>query len=65
MQTYRVGGMTCDGCVKAVTRAIQRLDPDAAVSVDLANGKVDVDGTLAKDAVRRAVEGAGFSVETA
>jgi copper chaperone len=62
MQTYRVGGMTCDGCVKAVTRAIQRLDPGAAVTVDLANGKVDVDGTLAKDAVQRAVEGAGFTV---
>jgi copper chaperone len=63
-QTYRVGGMTCGGCVSAVTRAIRRLDPEAAVAVDLAAGKVSVGGALAKDAVQRAVEDAGFTFET-
>jgi copper chaperone len=63
MQTYRVGGISCDGCVKAVTRAFRRLDPGAAIAVDLAAGKVSVDGTLAKDAVQRALEAAGFSFE--
>ncbi len=62
-QTYRVGGMTCSACVAAVTRAIQHLDPQAQVAVDLAGGKVSVGGALARDAVRRAVEAAGFSVE--
>lgn len=62
-EIYRVGGMTCDGCVRAVTKAIQRLDPVARVSVDLAAGKVSVDGGLAADAVQRAVEQAGFSFE--
>jgi copper chaperone len=64
-QTYRVGGMTCGGCVSAVTRAIRRLDPEAAVAVDLAAGKVSVGSTLAKDAVQRAVEAAGFVFEGA
>jgi copper chaperone len=64
-QTYRVGGMTCGGCVSAVTRAIRRLDPEAAVAVDLAAGKVSVGSTLAEDAVRRAVEAAGFVFEGA
>jgi copper chaperone len=62
-QTYRVGGMTCSGCVAAVTRAIQRLDPQAQVAVDLASGQVSIDARLARDAVQRAVEAAGFSVE--
>ena len=64
-QTYHVGGMTCGGCVAAVTRAIRRLDPEAAVEVDLAKGTVSVDETLPKDAVQRAVEAAGFAFETA
>lgn len=62
-ETYRVGGMSCSGCVAAVTRAIERLDPKARVSVDLASGKVSVDGTVTRDAVRSAVEAAGFAFE--
>jgi copper chaperone len=62
-ETYRVGGMTCGGCVAAVTRAIRNLDPQAKVAVDLASGEVMVEGAVARDAVRRAVEAAGFSVE--
>ncbi len=62
-QTYRVGGMTCGGCVAAVTRAIERLDPKARVSVDLAGGKVSVEGSLTRDVVRNAVEQAGFRFE--
>jgi copper chaperone len=61
-QTYRVAGMTCAGCVSAVTHAVRRLDPKAAVTVDLAGGTVSVDSTLAKAAVRRAAEAAGFVV---
>jgi len=60
---YRVGGMTCDGCVKAVTRAIKRLDPAAQVQVDLADGRISVDGAFSGEAVRSAVEAAGFQFE--
>jgi len=59
--TYRVGGMTCSSCINAVTRAIKRLDHTAEVSAELASGKVSVAGAIAKDAVKRAVEGAGFT----
>jgi copper chaperone len=63
--TYRIGGMTCNGCAGAVTHAIQRLDPKAVVTVDLVGGKVSVDGKLAPEAVRRAVETAGFTFDGA
>jgi len=62
-ETYRVGGMNCGGCVAAVTQAIKQVDPTAKVAVDLESGNVRIDGRLARDAVQRAVENAGFSFE--
>lgn len=56
---YRVSGMTCGGCASAVTSAIKAAAPAAKVNVDLKTGKVSVDGAAA-DAVKRAVEDAGF-----
>ena len=41
-QTFTVTGMTCGHCEKAVTRAIQQLDPQAEVKIDLPSGKVEV-----------------------
>ncbi len=38
----QVDGMTCEGCVKAVTRTVQRLDPTAEVDVDLAHGRAHI-----------------------
>jgi copper chaperone len=38
----QVDGMTCEGCVKAVTRTVQRLDPAAQVDVDLAHGRAHI-----------------------
>ena len=42
--TDDVGGMTCQGCVNAVTRALTRAVPGAKVAVDLAQGKVSFVG---------------------
>jgi copper chaperone len=65
MKTYRVAGMTCDGCVRAVTRAIARRAPGAAVSIDLAQGLVKIDGAVADAEVCAAVQDAGFTYEGA
>ena len=65
LKTYRVAGMTCNGCVRAVTRAIARRAPDAAVSIDLAKGLVKVDGAIADADIRAAVQDAGFTYEGA
>ena len=62
-ETYRVGGMNCGGCAAAVTQAIKQIDPTAKVAVDLESGNVRIDGRLARDAVQRAVEEAGFSFD--
>ena len=57
---YKVSGMTCGGCVRAVTNAITARDAAAQVEVDLPAGVVSVEGDLSEDTVKDAVEGAGF-----
>ena len=57
-----VQGMTCEGCANAVRRSVGRAAPQATVAVDLAHGRVTVDGTDDKAAVVTAIEKAGFKV---
>ena len=59
MTTYLVEGMTCQGCVNAVTNAIKTKIADAEVSVELEGGKVTVNGGEAQDVIT-AIEDAGF-----
>lgn len=60
-QRYRIEGMTCGGCVGAVTRAIQAKAPQARVAVDLKSGTAEVDDAVPESAVAEAVRGAGFT----
>jgi copper ion binding protein len=64
--TYRVAGMSCDHCVRAVTSAVERVDGVRAVEVDLAMGRVtvtvDVDRPIDDEAVRAAIDDAGYEV---
>jgi len=57
--TYTVLGMTCGGCAKSVTNAILDAAPGASVEVDLDDKAVSVSGA-SEDAVKQAVENAGF-----
>ena len=56
---YVVNGMTCEGCSRSVTKAIETAIPGAKVEVDLAAGRVSVEGGEASQ-VAQAVEDAGF-----
>jgi copper chaperone len=62
MQTLFVTGMTCGGCTKAVTKAIQMQDARATVQVDLATQKVEIDSKLSREALITIVTDAGFPV---
>ena len=50
-------------CVRAVTNAIQRAVPGAAVEVELETGRVTVDGADGEQAIAQAVDAAGFGFE--
>ena len=60
-QAFRVTGMTCGGCVRAVTNAIKARSPSANVAIDLASGTVTVDGADPK-AVAAAIADAGYEL---
>ncbi|MDE2400666.1 MAG: heavy-metal-associated domain-containing protein [Burkholderiales bacterium] len=62
-QTYTlsVKGMSCQHCVKAVTQAVQSIDPRATVTVDLPGGQVSVtSATLERAAVVKAINEEGY-----
>ncbi|SDC74418.1 Copper chaperone CopZ [Geodermatophilus telluris] len=62
--SYTVVGMTCGHCVSAVTEEVGGLPGVTDVAVDLASGGLTVtsDTPLDDDAVRAAVEEAGYEV---
>ncbi|HEX9970317.1 MAG TPA: copper ion binding protein [Acidimicrobiales bacterium] len=64
--TYQVKGMTCGHCVSAVTEELRKIDGVSDVEVDLASGNVVVSSQapLADEAVRAAVDEAGYEVAT-
>ncbi len=59
----QVKGMSCQHCVKAVTKAIQARDPQAAVNVDLPQGLVQVQSTLSREAIAAAIDEEGYEVQ--
>lgn len=58
---YKVEGMDCGGCVKAVTRSITGMISGTSVDVDLDKGLVSVSGTATDSQVEEAVQMAGFT----
>lgn len=57
----RVEGMTCDGCAEAVRRIVRRIDPAAAVEVDLARARVAIRTRAQGPAVADALTRAGYT----
>jgi copper chaperone len=61
-QTFNVQGMTCGHCEKAVTRAIQQLDPQAEVKIDRAINQVEVLSEQPRAALANAIAEEGYAV---
>lgn len=61
MHRFKVEKMGCGGCAKSVTRAVQGIEPNARVEVDLGAKLVTVSGaTLPDDLIAQAIANAGF-----
>jgi copper chaperone len=66
MLKLNVTGMDCMGCVKAVEKAVKRVDPGAAVVVDLPSGGVTIEGTKeGRAAFESAITRAGYGISAA
>ena len=64
IETFTVAGMTCGHCVSSVTEEVTELAGVTDVQVDLASGRLVVTAgqELGTDAVRAAVEEAGYTM---
>ena len=62
-QKFEVVGMTCGHCASAVQNAVQAVDPDAQVTVDLPTGHVDVSSEQPRQDLVAAIENAGYKVQ--
>ena len=62
-QQFQVQGMTCGHCERAVTQAVQGVDPAATVCIDRASGRVEVAHTSAdRAALAAAIAEEGYAV---
>ena len=66
MKTLKISGMSCEHCVKAVTRALTDVDGIENISVSLEKGEAMFDeaGPVDYDEVRRKIEDAGYELES-
>jgi P-type Cu+ transporter len=60
--TVRIGGMTCAHCVRAVFTALTAVDGITNADVSIGEARIEHDGPVMLEAVRDAVEVAGYTV---
>lgn len=64
--TIKIGGMSCQGCVKNITGVLSALPgvASAEISLEANEGKVNFDpAQVSRDALVAAIEDAGFDAE--
>lgn len=58
---FHIENMTCGGCVRSVTKAIQSVDPAAEVSADPGTHKVEVKSSAARERLAAALTEVGYA----
>ncbi|WP_332748780.1 heavy-metal-associated domain-containing protein [Hydrogenophaga sp.] len=61
-EVFTVQGMTCGHCEKSVTTAIKLVDPQAQVTIDRAQNRVEVNSTQPRAALAAAIREEGYQV---
>lgn len=62
--TIKVQGMSCNHCVMAVTKALNKIDGISDVTVDLEKGEATFNRTelVSMDQVKKQIEEEGYTV---
>ncbi|MGK2936087.1 MAG: heavy-metal-associated domain-containing protein [Gemmatimonadaceae bacterium] len=60
--TLKISGMTCAHCTRAVFTALSGVPGIARADVKVGTAEVEHDGTVTLDALKQAVETAGYAV---
>lgn len=58
---FHIENMTCGGCVRSVTKAIQTVDPAAVVSADTGTHKVEVTTSAPRERLAAALAEVGYT----
>ncbi|SCB44873.1 heavy-metal-associated domain-containing protein [Rhizobium multihospitium] len=56
----RIDNMTCGGCARSVTKAIQSVDPDARIETNPDARTVKIETTASRPVLQQALEQAGY-----
>jgi len=62
---FHIQNMTCSGCARSVTKAIQTVDAGAIVTADPENHMVEVKTTASRAAIEAALADVGYPAATA
>lgn len=60
MIQFNIPSMSCGHCVKAVTQAVQEVDPQAKVAVDLGTKQVQVESQADRQKIVESLVEAGY-----
>lgn len=60
----KVSSMACSACAKTITEAVHTVDPAAVVQADPKTKAVNIETQVSGEAVKQAIEAAGYPVET-
>ena len=60
-----VSGMSCGHCERAITQALQQLDPQAKVHIDRLRSSVQIDSSQPRDRLVQAITEEGYAVAPA
>jgi len=55
-----IENMTCGGCARSVTKAIQSVDPNAVITIDLSARTVKVETAANTPALAKGLKDAGY-----
>lgn len=64
MHIFHVPGMNCGGCLRAITRAVQALDPQAKVDADLEARTVKVTSRQSEGLLLNALSNGGYPAQS-
>lgn len=57
---FHLDDMTCGGCARSVTKAVQSVDASAVVNADPPSRRVEIKTTASRETVAAALTEAGF-----
>lgn len=65
MVRFEVNGMTCGGCARSITNAIESVDPTAKITTDVQQRLVTVETNAEESSIIEVIREAGYEAKAA